>query len=304
MKIIYTDLKEMRLDVFLARELSNYSRSYLSKIIKEGNVFVNGNKINKSSSILNHNDEVFIELPELKQDILQPSQDIDLDILYEDEDIIVINKQCGISVHPGNDLEELTIANALLYKYGNLSDINGKERPGIVHRLDKETSGILVCAKNNSSHLFLSKQFYDRKVFKEYLALTHGRFKSNKGTINKPIGRNPKNRTKMCVIDTGKEAITNYSVIETNIKYTFLSVVIETGRTHQIRVHMKAMGHEIVGDTIYGRKKESIHTDRLMLHSYKIKFIHPKKNKLMEFTSIPNIEFLDGLIKAGINYNL
>jgi 23S rRNA pseudouridine1911/1915/1917 synthase len=276
----------IRLDQYMARVIAAQSRSYLQKIIKDGNVLVNG-VIKKSSYEVKYDDEITAEMPlPVSLDVLP--ENIPLDVIYEDESLLVINKPAGLVVHPAAGHFEHTLVNALLYHCGSsLSGIGGVLRPGIVHRLDKDTSGCILAAKNDTAHNALIKQFQDRTVLKEYRSLVNGWVKELSGKIETIIGRHPSNRKRMAVrVDTGKEALTEYEVIERFEKASFLGIILGTGRTHQIRVHLAHIGHPVLGDEEYGKKKsrlQGIEIKRQMLHAYRIGFTHPVDNKWMEF---------------------
>lgn len=287
---------EDRLDLFLSEELEGISRSAIQKLIKNGNITVNDN-VKKSSYLLKEGDQVLVSIPEDEPIKILP-QDIALDLLYEDDDIAVVNKPQNMVVHPAPGNYSNTLVNALLYQIDDLSMINGIIRAGIVHRLDKDTSGLLLIAKNELAHSRLIKQFKDRTVLKEYITLVHNNIKEN-GIINKPIGRNPKNRKKMAVVANGKEAVTIYEVLERYQKYTLLKIELKTGRTHQIRVHMAQMNHPIVGDPVYSNGKNEFKIDKQLLHAYKIGFIHPRRNEYMEFKK----DLPDGFKKIIDNLN-
>ncbi|MFH1454491.1 MAG: RluA family pseudouridine synthase [Armatimonadota bacterium] len=273
-----------RIDICLA-DITSFSRSFTQKLIKTGNVTVN-NKVIKANYKINEKDKIKIFIPELKKLDLEP-EDIPLDIIYEDNDIIVINKPKGMTVHPGAGSKKGTLVSALLAHCSDLSGIGGVERPGIVHRLDKDTSGIIIAAKNDSSHIKLSNQFSKRQVSKTYLALVHGIPKNNEGIIEKPIGRHPKNRKKMAVREDGRTAKTKWKMIKSYEKYALLEVNIYTGRTHQIRVHLNFAGLPVVGDQLYGKKSadENLGLTSQFLHAYKIGFTHPKTEEFIEFTA-------------------
>lgn len=281
---------EDRLDLFLSEELDGISRTIIQRLIKSGNITVN-EKVKKSSYLLKEGDEVLVNIPEKEKIEILP-ENIDLDILYEDDDLAVVDKSQNMVVHPAPGNHSKTLVNGLLYHIDELSMLYGLIRAGIVHRLDKDTSGLLVIAKNEYTHEELIKQFKDRTVLKEYIALVHNNVKGN-GIINKPIGRNPKNRKKMAVVPNGKEAITTYEVLKRYNKYTLLKVGLKTGRTHQIRVHMADMNHPIVGDPVYSSGKNEFKLDKQLLHAYKIGFIHPKTKEYIEFTKDVPTEFRD-----------
>ncbi len=275
--------KGERLDKFIA-DNSDISRSYAAKLCEDGLVTVNEKQVEKKYKITG-NEEITINLPPPKELAAKP-ENITLNIVYEDNDVIVINKPQGMCVHPAPGNENGTMVNGLMYHCGDsLSAINGVIRPGIVHRIDKDTSGLIICAKNNESHLKLSDQLKERKAMRKYIALVNGNIKEDTGIINKPIGRNPSDRKKMAVVIGGREAITHFRVLERFGQYTLVECVLETGRTHQIRVHMASIGHSIVGDPLYGLKKEKFSLKGQLLHAKTIGFIHPKTGQMMEFTS-------------------
>lgn len=294
-----------RLDYYISNELDEISRTFLQRLIKEGQVEVNG-KQKKSSYLVKEGDRLIVNLPEPKKlEII--AEDIPLDIVYEDSDVVVINKPQDMVVHPAPGNYTGTLVNALLYKVESLSSINGVIRPGIVHRLDKDTSGLLVVAKNDFSHRELSNQLKDRKVHREYIALVSGVIKNDVGRINEPIGRDSKNRIKMAVTSTNsKEAITNYLVLERFLKYTLVQVKLETGRTHQIRVHFSHINHSVVGDPVYSNGNNEFKLDKQLLHARKLGFIHPRTNEYMEFEcEIPKnfSAIIDILNKRGWYYD-
>ena len=288
-----------RLDYYLSTEIDEISRTYIKELIKEKKVKVN-NKFEKPKYKVQAGDLIVVEVPEPKN-LQVLAQDIPLDIVYEDEDLLVINKSQNMVVHPAPGNYENTLVNALLYHVDRLSSINGIIRPGIVHRLDKDTSGLLIVAKNNESHKFLSEKLKERKLKREYIALVHGNI-NQAGTINLPIGRDPKDRKKMTVINTNsKEAITHYKILENFNDYTLLSVKLETGRTHQIRVHMSHINRPIVGDQVYCNKKNKFKLEGQLLHAKKIGFIHPRTKDYMEFeTEIPS-RFIEVIKKIKNN---
>ena len=276
-----------RLDFYLATHLNQISRTYIQKLIKEGMVLVNG-KPEKPKYLIQESDYISINLPTpVKLEVI--AENIPLDIIYEDEDIVIINKEQGMVVHPAPGNYTGTLVNALLYQIKNLSSINGVIRPGIIHRLDKNTSGIIMVAKNDESHKFLSEQLKNRNVKREYIALVHGVLKNKEGIINAPIGRDPRDRKKMTVINTNsKEAITHYKVKEEFQKYSLVQANLETGRTHQIRVHLAYINHPIVGDITYSNGSNKFNVNTQLLHALKLGFIHPRTKEYMEFeTEIP-----------------
>ncbi|UZQ81982.1 RluA family pseudouridine synthase [Thermoanaerobacter sp. RKWS2] len=295
-KIVLQGEKEdegKRIDVFLAAEL-DYTRSYIKKLIVDGLVFVNGKTV-KPSYKVKENDEVVVNIPEVEKIDVMP-ENIPLDILYEDDDIIVISKPQGMVVHPAPGNYSGTLVNALLYHCKNLSGINGILRPGIVHRLDKDTSGVMVVAKNDKAHISLSNQIKERSVFKKYVAIVEGVIKDEEGKIEAPIGRHPVDRKKMAVIEDGRYALTLYKVLERFKENTLVEAVIKTGRTHQIRVHMAYIGHPVVGDHVYGFKKQKFKLEGQALHSRVLGFIHPTKGVYMEFEA-PLPEYFVRLIE-------
>lgn len=270
-----------RLDKYLS-ENTDLSRSFLQDMIKDQKVLVNNN-IAKSSYKVILGDEISLFIPDLEELDVIP-QNIPLDILYEDEDIIVINKAKGMVVHPSCGHPDGTLVNALLYHCHDLSGINGKLRPGIVHRIDKDTSGCLVIAKNDKAHVQLAKQIETKQAYREYRLVVQGNIQHDDGLIDAPIGRDPKDRQKMTVIaENAKDARTHFHVIKRYGQYTYLSCRLETGRTHQIRVHMKYIQHPIIGDEKYGKKCSFKDTKGQVLHAYKLKLIHPTKGTEMEF---------------------
>jgi len=271
-----------RLDMYIASLDLDLSRSMAQKIIENGQVLVN-EKIPKASYKTKLGDKIEIEILEPKETNLE-AQDIPLDIIYEDDDILVVNKQKGMVVHPGNGNLDGTLVNAVLnHCKENLSGIGGEIRPGIVHRLDKDTSGLIVIAKNDKAHINLSKQIQDRKVKKIYTALVRGIIPEDAATINMPIGRSNTDRKKMAVRKDGKVAITHIKVIKRYEKYTLIRVKIDTGRTHQIRVHMSEIGYPVVGDEVYSNGKNEFNVHGQMLHSTSLDFVHPITGKQMHF---------------------
>lgn len=280
-EICVEDEVNERIDSFLARELKKVSRTSISKFIKKGLVFVNNKKI-KPKYIVKKNDIIKVNLPVPEKIELKP-EDIKLDIIYEDSDIAIVNKPKEMVVHPAKGNESGTLVNALLYQVGNLSSENSKLRPGIVHRLDKDTSGALVVAKNNIAYRSLLNQFKKRTIKRKYIALVYGEFSMKEATISAPIGRNPINRKKMIVIDkNSKEAISHYKVLEEFENYTLVEISLETGRTHQIRVHMSYIEHPVVGDQIYSTRKNEFGVKTQLLHASTLGFIHPASNKYIE----------------------
>lgn len=275
-----------RLDIYISKKIKGKSRSYIQNLINDNNVKVN-NSIKKCNYKVKFNDIVQVIIPDKVKQQINP-EPIPLNILYEDEDIIIINKPQGMVVHPSKGVYSGTLVNALLNYSNNLSTINGSMRPGIVHRIDKNTSGLLVVAKNDMSYIKLAKQFENHSISRIYIALVEGVIKENKGTIDEPLKRHPINRIKFAVVEGGRKAVTHYKVIERFKKNTLVECSLETGRTHQIRVHMAHINHPLVGDTTYGCKKQKFNLKGQMLHAKKLGFIHPTKGEYMEFdTNIP-----------------
>lgn len=283
-KIYVGEEDNERIDTFLANELNEVSRTYIQKLIKNNLVEVNGKNV-KSRHLVKEGDFITVELSKPKEIVLVP-ENIPIDLVYEDEDIAIVNKPKGMVVHPAKDNYSKTLANALLFHMDSLSSINGVIRPGIVHRIDKDTSGLLVIAKNDFAHLFLAKELIKHNISRVYMALVHGDVEKDKGTINAPIGRNRKNRIKMAVTDVNsKEAITHYEVIERFGDYTLIRAKLETGRTHQIRVHMAYINHPIVGDPFYSNINCKFNTNGQLLHAKKLGLYHPRSKEYMEFES-------------------
>ena len=276
----------LRIDKFLMSRVENATRNKIQKAAKEGSIRVN-NKIVKSSYKVKKNDEIKILFTHPPYENLLTPEKIDIDIVYEDDYIIIINKESGMVVHPGHGNYSGTLINALLYHFDNLPN-NLSNRPGLVHRIDKDTSGLLVIAKTEISMTLLAKQFFKKSVDREYYALVWGDVKDDEGQINAPIGRNPKNRLQMIVyenIDGGKDAVTDYKVIERFGYVTLISCKLQTGRTHQIRAHFSAIGHPIVGDSHYGGSSISFDLERPFLHSSLIAFEHPITRESLSFSS-------------------
>lgn len=272
-----------RLDVFISNRFQDKSRSYIQKIIEDGNITVNEHP-KKSNYKLKFNDEIVVDIPVVEELVIK-GENIPLNILYEDSDVIVVDKKQGMVVHPAPGNYNGTLVNALLYHCKDLSGINGVARPGIVHRIDKDTSGVLVIAKNDRAHKKLAEQLKDHSMKREYIALVEGLIKKEEGTIDKPIARHPKDRLKMGIVEDGRRAVTHYEVIERFNKYTLIKCVLETGRTHQIRVHMAHIGYPLVGDPVYGFAKQKFNLEGQMLHAKKLGFIHPSTEKYVEFES-------------------
>lgn len=274
---------DIRLDKFIKDNTDNLSREYIQKLIDEGYVLVNGKEVTKCSYKIALNDEIIVTFKETEDLNVEP-QDIPLDIVYEDKDVIVINKPQGMVVHPAPGNYKNTLVNALLYHCKDLSSINGVKRPGIVHRIDKDTSGLLMVAKNDYAHNFLAEQLKDKTASRTYVALVHGIVHVKKGIINAPIGRDPKSRVKMAVVKNGKEAITEFTVLKYYKDFTLIECKLKTGRTHQIRVHMDYIGYPLVGDPLYGRRKLK-YGNKQYLHAKELSFIHPTTKERVTFTT-------------------
>ena len=298
MKETVVEMQNGRLDKACSEIFSDYSRSQIKQLLDGGNITVNG-KTEKAKYKVKSGDLIRLEEPETKTLELRP-ENIPLDIVYEDDDVIVINKPQGMVVHPAPGHDEHTLVNALLY-HCPLSTINGTFRPGIVHRIDKDTSGLLMVAKNDKAHRSLAKQLKDKTNIREYVALVHGRIAEDEGTINAPIGRSLKDRKKQAVVKDGRNAVTHFEVLKRYRDYTLVKCILETGRTHQIRVHMKYICHPLVGDPLYGPKK-TIKGNGQFLHAGKLGFVHPTTGKLLIFEApLPKIfqECLEKLDKTN-----
>lgn len=272
-----------RLDIFLSTYFNELSRSHISKIIDENNCLVNG-KIAKASLKLKNGDVIEIDIPEVKELEIE-KEDIPLDIIYEDKDILIINKPQGMVVHPANGHYEHTLVNAILHHCHDLSGINGVLRPGIVHRIDKDTSGLICVAKNDKAHLSLAEQLKDHAMARTYIALVKGVIPENSGEINLPIGRDSHNRQKMAVTrSNSKEAVTFFKVLQRFSDHTLVECHLKTGRTHQIRVHLSYIGYPVEGDPLYsGKKYDTLYKNGQLLVAVGLKLIHPSTNKEMEF---------------------
>jgi len=295
MEKIIVDTKNMdRLDKFIA-DKTELSRVMVQKLIEENEILVN-NKPQKSSYKVFAGDEITINIPEAKNTTIE-AKEIPLNIIYEDKDILVINKQKGLVVHPGVGNYDETLVNAIMaHCKGELSGIGGEIRPGIVHRLDKNTTGILIIAKNDKAHINLSKQIQDRKVKKIYIALVRGVITENEATIDMPIGRSTKDRKKMAVNKRGKNAITHFKVLKRYDKYSLVEIHIETGRTHQIRVHMAEIGHPVIGDDTYSNGKNEFGINGQLLHAKSLEFIHPTLNQKM-YLEAPLPDFFEDILR-------
>ena len=282
MKIRYLQIHHdgRRIDKAVAQLISSLSRSRVKKLIQRDLILVNHHPVKPKDSV-ETGDNVIVKIPAPKKLNLIP-EPIPLNIIYEDHDVLVVNKPQGMVVHPAPGHPDHTLVNALLF-HTPLSTINGTYRPGIVHRIDKDTSGLLMVAKNNLAHYSLSRQLRDKTNVREYVALVHGKVKENAGTVDAPLGRSRKNRKKQAVVSDGRHAVTHYQVIERFQKYTLIVCRLETGRTHQIRVHMKYIHHPVVGDPLYGPRK-TLKGHGQFLHAWKLGFRHPRTGRLLIFT--------------------
>ena len=288
--------KGERIDVYLAAAM-NKTRSSVAKAIEEGRVFCNGATVTKAGYKLEVGDNVEIDNVEPRP-ISAVGEDIPIDIVYEDDDIVVVNKPQGMVTHPASGSPDGTLVNALLYKISDLSGINGEIRPGIVHRLDKDTSGLLVVAKNDEAHLSLSKQISTKKALRYYYALVEGVISSEGGVIDKAIARSKKDRKKMAISEDGRRAVTIYKVIEILKNKTLVECELKTGRTHQIRVHMRSIGHPVVGDTVYGTAS-LLAPEGQLLHAHKLVLFHPRTGEQMTFVAPVNATFAKALVILG-----
>lgn len=285
-----------RIDKYLSEQLEDMTRSHIQKLIKENMVRVNGMAV-KSNFKLSASDQIEVEIPELKEPDILP-ENIPLDILYEDQDILVVNKPKGMVVHPAPGHYTGTLVNAIMYHCkDNLSGINGVMRPGIVHRIDMDTTGSLLICKNDRAHQALAEQLKEHSITRKYHAIVHGRLKEDEGTIDKPIGRHPIDRKKMSVHCTnGREAITHYRVLKRFQQFTYIECQLETGRTHQIRVHMSSVGHPILGDQVYGPAKCPYKLQGQTLHAKVLGITHPTTGEYMEFDA-PLPDYFQGLLE-------
>jgi len=272
-----------RIDKYISALMEGKSRSYIQGMIEKGGVIVNGS-IKKSNYTVKEGDVISVTIPEPEEMNIKPEK-IPLEILYEDSDLVVVNKKQGMVVHPASGIYSGTLVNALLDHCTDLSGINGVLRPGIVHRIDKNTSGILVIAKNDNSHNILAHQLKEHTMTRVYYALVEGIIKKDEGTVDTQIGRHPAEKIKMAVVREGKRAVTHYRVVQRYKAHTLVECVLETGRTHQIRVHMAHIGHPVVGDPVYGHKKQRFKLEGQLLHAKKLGFVHPSTNRYVEFES-------------------
>ena len=296
---INSEEEGQRIDKYLSTMIEGKSRSFVQGLIDEKKVKAN-NKVIKSNYKLKKGDFIEVEVPE-PVELNVSAEEMNLDIVYEDEDVLVVNKEKGIVVHPAPGNYTGTLVNGILHHCSDLSGINGVIRPGIVHRIDKDTSGILVIAKNDEAHNDLAAQFKEHSIKREYYALVEGKFSKVEGTVDKPISRDKKERIKMAINSDGKRAVTHYEVLEQYDKgVSLVKCTLETGRTHQIRVHMASIGHPLVGDLVYGYKRQKFNIEGQALHDKTLGFIHPRTKEYMEFTSeLPNYfkELLEKLRK-------
>ena len=294
--IVDIDDKNTRIDKYLSDELADVSRSRIQKLLDEGMITVNNNKV-KSNYKVAADDIINVHIPELVVPEIVP-EDISLDIVYEDDDIIVINKPKGMVVHPAAGHYSGTLVNALMYHCrDNLSGINGVLRPGIVHRIDMNTTGVIVACKNDYAHNFIAQQLSVHSITRKYYAIVHNQFNNTEGVVDAPIGRNPSDRKKMAVDKkNGKRAVTHYRVLEQFGKFSYIECQLETGRTHQIRVHMASIHHPLLGDTVYNHNKCPFKLEGQCLHAKTIGFIHPTTKKYVEFEA-PIPEYMEHLLK-------
>ena len=283
--LIDKETQSTRIDSVLSLLLSETSRSFIQKLIEGGNLTVNGQQCTSKKYKVSEGDVVEITVPETEKLVIE-AENIPLDIVYEDDDVLVVNKPRGMVVHPAAGNYNGTLVNAVMYHCRDrLSSINGVIRPGIVHRIDKDTSGLLMIAKNNRAHESLSRQLAEHTITRKYTALVYNNFNEDEGTVDAPLGRDPKNRLRRAVVsENSKRAVTHWRVLERFGKYTLIEAQLETGRTHQIRVHMAYINHPLVGDLLYGPKKQTIFQDGQLLHAGVLGFIHPSTGQYMEFS--------------------
>lgn len=286
----------IRIDKYLAESLPDISRSYLQKLFRDGEIRMNGKAVKASAKTL-AGAEIVFAIPEPEEPEILP-EDIPLDILYEDDDVILINKPKDMVVHPAAGHYTGTLVNGLMYHCREgLSGINGVLRPGIVHRIDKDTTGVLVVCKNDRAHNGLAEQLAEHSITRKYRAIVCGNLKEDEGTVDAPLGRHPQDRKKMAIVRSGgKRAVTHYRVLERFGKYTYIECQLETGRTHQIRVHMASLGHPLLGDEVYGRGKSPFKLEGQTLHAMVLGFIHPTTGEYMEF-QVPLPEYFESLLE-------
>ena len=293
---ITEEQEEERVDKCIAALIDSLSRSFIQKMIKEGRVCINGLPV-KASYQVKAGDDLSFLLPKAQEPDIEP-EDIPLDILYEDSDVLVVNKPKDMVVHPAAGHYSHTLVNAVLYHCrGQLSGINGVLRPGIVHRIDKDTTGVLIVCKNDRAHNALAEQLKEHSITRKYRAIVCGNLKEDEGTVDAPLGRHPQDRKKMAIVRSGgKRAVTHYRVLERFGNYTYIECRLETGRTHQIRVHMASLGHPLLGDEIYGRAKSPFKLEGQTLHAMVLGFIHPTTGEYMEFEA-PLPEYFEKLLE-------
>lgn len=295
--LLIAETEASRIDAYLAAN-TDLTRSKIQKLIKDGAVALNG-KACKASSAVCAGDSIRILVPETDGDRLPEPENIPLDVVYEDDDLAVINKPKGMVVHPAPGNPSGTLVNALLYRFQTLSGAGGEIRPGIVHRIDRMTSGLLVVAKNDFAHEALARQFAEHTAHREYLCLVHGNLKEDSGTVDAPIGRHKTDRKRMAVTEDGRRAVTHWHVLERFGTETLLDVRLETGRTHQIRVHMAYIKHPILGDEVYGSPAPKLGLNGQALHGYCLTFSHPRTGETMSFTAPLPDDFITAIVRLG-----
>lgn len=295
--LLIAETEASRIDAYLAAN-TDLTRSKIQKLIKDGAVALNG-KACKASSAVCAGDSIRILVPETDGDRLPEPENIPLDVVYEDDDLAVINKPKGMVVHPAPGNPSGTLVNALLYRFQTLSGAGGEIRPGIVHRIDRMTSGLLVVAKNDFAHEALARQFAEHTAHREYLCLVHGNLKEDSGTVDAPIGRHKTDRKRMAVTEDGRRAVTHWHVLERFGTETLLDVRLETGRTHQIRVHMAYIKHPILGDEVYGSPAPKLGLNGQALHGYRLTFSHPRTGETMSFTAPLPDDFITAIVRLG-----
>ncbi len=295
--LLIAETEASRIDAYLAAN-TDLTRSKIQKLIKDGAVALNG-KACKASSAVCAGDSIRILVPETDGDRLPEPENIPLDVVYEDDDLAVINKPKGMVVHPAPGNPSGTLVNALLYRFQTLSGAGGEIRPGIVHRIDRMTSGLLVVAKNDFAHEALARQFAEHTAHREYLCLVHGNLKEDSGTVDAPIGRHKTDRKRMAVTEDGRRAVTHWHVLERFGTETLLNVRLETGRTHQIRVHMAYIKHPILGDEVYGSPAPKLGLNGQALHGYRLTFSHPRTGETMSFTAPLPDDFITAIVRLG-----
>ncbi len=293
--------REQRLDKFLCQREPSLTRSYVQNLIHQGRVQVDGEPAVKTGQRLKPGQEISLEIPPPEK-LAATGEDIPLEVVFEDEDVIVVNKPQGMVVHPSKGHQSGTLVNALLFHCRDLSGINGFLRPGIVHRLDKDTSGLLMAAKTDAAHVGLADQIKKRQVKREYLALVYGRPPSERGTIDAPLGRHPRERKKIAVSLKARKAVTHFQILEAFTEVSLLRLRLETGRTHQIRVHLAYIGHPVLGDPVYGRRREKFDLPGQALHACCLGFNHPRTGTPLEFTAQPPPSFLGALAALRREY--